>query len=266
MRTIAITNQKGGCGKTTTAVNLAAVFALRGLRTLIVDLDPQAHATIAFGVDPERIVSGIYDTLVNKSVPISDTIISGNLSGLDIAPANAILSSAEPEPAFCVGMEYVLRQRLTQVKNDYDICILDCAPSLSLLTVNALTAADEVIIPVQTHYYALEGLKQLLRTITIVTARTNPKLSILGVALTLAESGTRLSRDIEQQLRDYFGDVIFKTVIHRSVTLAEAPGAGESVITYNPGSRGALEYMRLAEEVFKYDSKNRITEESLVNI
>ncbi len=266
MRTIAITNQKGGCGKTTTAVNLAAVCARRGMRTLIVDLDPQAHATIALGVDPERIVSGIYDALVDNSTAISDTIISGNLCGLDISPANILLSGAEPELTLCAGREYVLGQRLAQVKSDYDICILDCSPSLSLLTVNALTAADEVIIPVQTHYYALEGLKQLFRTISIVTARTNPQLRILGVVLTLVESRTLLSRDIEQQLRDYFGDVIFKTVIHRNVTLAEAPSAGESVITYNSKSRGALEYMRLAEEVFKYESKSWITEESLVNI
>lgn len=266
MRTIAITNQKGGCGKTTTAVNLSAALARNGLRVLTIDLDPQGHATLALGVAPEELEASLYDVMVNEYVPIRSIITASYIEGLDVAPSNVLLSGAETELAILHGKEHTLSRRLTPVQYDYDYCVIDCSPSLSVLTINALTACRDVIIPVQTHYYALEGLKQLLRTISIVSTRFNRHLQILGVLLTLVDSGTLLSRDIQQQLRSHFGDLIFDTVIHRTVRLAEAPSAGESIITFDPHSRGAIEYMELAQEVSKDETQSGIAQESIVNI
>ena len=266
MRTIAITNQKGGCGKTTTAVNLAAALAASGQRVLAVDLDPQGHATLALGVEPDALDVSLYDAIMNEYVPIRSIITPTYIEGLDVAPSNVLLSGAEAELAIRHGKEHMLSQRLIPIQYDYDICVIDCSPSLSILTVNALTACRDVIIPVQTHYYALEGLKQLLKTISIVSTRFNQRLQILGVLLTLVDSGTLLSRDIQQQLRGHFGELVFDTVIHRTVRLAEAPSAGESILTYDPHSRGALEYMALAEEVCKDETQSGIAETSFVNI
>jgi chromosome partitioning protein len=249
MRTIAIANQKGGCGKTTTAVNVATALALSGKRVLLVDLDPQAHSTLGVGQNPEALDKTIYDAMTNQKVSMLSVIVSTPVTGLNLAPNNILLSGAEYELASLYGREYVLRHQLDTVSGYYEICVIDCSPGLSLLTLNALVAADEVIIPVQTQYYALEGLKQLLETIDIVRDRFNDKLSISGILLTLVESRTMLSRQIQQQLRDYFGDLVFDTVIHRTVRLAEAPGAGQSVITYAPDSKAAAEYKALAEEI-----------------
>lgn len=249
MRTIAITNQKGGCGKTTTAVNLAAVLARLGDRVLLVDLDSQAHSTLGLGFASETVRKSIYDVLVDDSTALADAMLKTNVKGLALAPSNILLSGVEFELEKIVNREYTLKQQLVCVSDSFDICVIDCSPSLSLLTLNALVASDGIIIPVQTHYYAIEGLKQLLETVDIVTERFNRDLKILGLLLTFFEHRTILSRQIHQQMKDFFGAMLFDTVIHRTVRLAEAPAVGKPVFAYAPCSRAAAEYMSLAEEV-----------------
>jgi chromosome partitioning protein len=249
MRTIAITNQKGGCGKTTTAVNLSAALAAKGYSVLLIDLDPQAHATLALGCDPEAVDKTAYDVMTDTEVLISKVVLETNTRGLRLIPSNILLSGAEVELATLAGREYVLSRRLDCIASNYDMCIIDCSPSLGLLTLNALVASDEVIIPVQVHYYALEGLKQVLETINIVKERFNKRLRIRGILLTFVENGTILSRQIQRQMKSFFRSLIFSTVIHRTIKLAEAPSAGETILTYAPRSQGAVEYTVLAEEV-----------------
>jgi chromosome partitioning protein len=266
MRIIVVANQKGGCGKTTTAVNLAAAVAAQGRSTLIIDLDPQAHATIGFGIDPENLDVTIYDALTRTQKPLESVIVNTNTSNLDIAPSNILLSGVESELiATGHGREYVLCQQLESLTNRYEICIIDCAPSLSLMTLNALVAGGEVIIPVQSHYYALEGLKQLLETIDIVKARFNHDLKILGILLTFMESRTRLGKQLLQQMKEYFGPLVFETVIHRNITLAEAPSAGIPVIEYNKRCKGAAEYTKLAKEITD-EKKIRTAQENFFDI
>ena len=250
MRTIAIANQKGGCGKTTTTVNLAAALAGRGYRTLLVDFDPQGHSTIGLGCEPDELNTTIYDALLNDHIGIDSVAMRTKVELLDLAPSNVLLSGAELDLASVSEREFVLTKKLAEVQERYDCCIIDCAPSLGLLTLNALLACTGVIVPVQAHYYAAEGLKQFFDTANIVEERFNPhSLSITGILLTLAEKNTLLSRNILEQMRELFGDLVFDTVIHKSVRLAEAPSAGESILTYAPDSKSAAEYKALADEL-----------------
>jgi chromosome partitioning protein len=250
MRIIAIANQKGGCGKTTTAVNLAAVFAVKGKRTLIIDLDPQGHTTLGLGHNPEALDKTIYHALTNARFPISKVITSTSVNGLNLAPSNILLSGAEIELAEVLGKELVLSEQIRMISSEYEMCVIDCPPSVGLLTLNALVAATDVIVPIQVNYYAMEGLKQLFETANIIRTHFYPcDVKILGLLLTFVEDRVIFSRQIQQQMREFFGDLVFDTVIHRNVRLAEAPSAGESILTYDAESRGAAEYRALADEI-----------------
>jgi chromosome partitioning protein len=250
MRILAVVNQKGGCGKTTTAVNLAAAFAERGMRVLLVDFDPQGHVTLAYGHEPAALQQNIYHVLTSGQIPLSTVILPTKIDGLKLAPSNILLSGAELELANVAGREFVLSERLKSVQEQYDVCVIDCPPSLGLLTVNALVASTDVIVTVQANYYAVEGLKLLLDTANTIRVRLQPcEVKILGLLLTFVEERTLLSRQIQQQMRQYFGNLVFDTTIHRTVRLAEAPSAGEPVLTYAPNNVGAFEYRALAEEI-----------------
>ena len=252
MRTIAVANQKGGCGKTTTSVNLSVALAEKGQRTLLIDLDPQGHSTIGFGYEPDEMSKTIYDTLTKSQISISDIIVETKIERLNLAPSNVLLSGAEIELASVVGREFVLREVLKTVIDKYDFCVIDCPPSLSLLTLNGLVASTDVVVPVQAHYYAMEGLKQLFETASTINEQLHAcNVNILGLLLTFVETKTLLSKQTEKQMRKYFGDLVFDTVIHKCVRLAEAPSSGEPILTYAPESRSTAEYRALAAEVIK---------------
>lgn len=250
MWTITIANQKGGCGKTTTAINVATALASKQKRILLVDLDPQSHATIGCGNNPDNSNQTIYDALTNPRVPMSVVIKDTLIEFLDLVPSNVLLAGAELELRPVLGKELVLSEKLRAVADDYDLCIIDCGPSLGLLMINALVASTGVVVPVQTHFYALDGLRRLLQTIHIVRERFYPcSVKPLGLLLTFFEVRTRLSRRVEEGVRRLFGNLVFETVIHKSICLAEAPSMGQPVLIYAPRSRAAAEYMSVAEKV-----------------
>ena len=248
IRVTACTNQKGGVGKTTTVVNLAAYLALSGTSTLVIDLDPQGNATSGLGVDRRSLDRSVYDALINR-VPIGELVVGTSVPGLDLVPAALALSGAEVELVALSGREHRLSASLAELDQRYDRVLIDCPPSLGLLTVNALTAADGVLIPIQTEYYALEGLSQLVNTIRMVREALNPRLEIDGVLLTMYDGRTRLAVQVAAEVRRHLEGAVYDTVVPRSVRLSEAPSHGVPIAIYDPSSRGAEAYGRLAAEV-----------------
>jgi chromosome partitioning protein len=248
VRVTACTNQKGGVGKTTTVVNLAAYLALSGTSTLVIDLDPQGNATSGLGVDRRAVDRSVYDALINR-VPIGDLTVGTPVEGLDLVPSAPALSGAEVELVGIAARERRLAASLDGLDGRYDRVLIDCPPSLGLLTVNALTAADGVLIPIQTEYYALEGLSQLVNTIRLVREGLNPRLEIDGVLLTMYDGRTNLSAQVAAEVRRHMNGTVYDTVVPRSVRLSEAPSHGLPIALYDPSSRGAAAYGQLATEV-----------------
>ena len=247
-RIIAIANQKGGVGKTTTAINLSASLASLGKKVLALDLDPQGNMTSGLGVDKDQVGNSVYDLIIGQT-GIEECICKEVIENLDVLPSNINLSAAEIELIGVENKEYIIRNEMEKVKERYDFVIIDCPPALSMLTINAMTTADSVLVPIQCEYYALEGLSQLIHTINLVQERLNPALIIEGVVFTMYDARTNLSLQVVENVKDNLDQTIYKTIIPRNIRLAEAPSYGMPINLYDPKSTGAESYLLLAEEV-----------------
>ena len=245
---LAIANQKGGVGKTTTAINLAAALAQRGFKTLLIDLDPQGNATLSF-LDPEQLQASVYDVLVEPGKTIKDAVHKTNIKNLDVIPARISLAKFEGKLLGDIDSHFRLKDRLTSVTPDYKYVVIDTPPTLGLLTVNALVASTHLLVPIQSSYFALEGTDDLLETVEKIKARPNPSLEFLGVVITIHDKRTLLGRDIRNHIKEVFGAKVFRTIISRSVRLEESPAYKESIFSFAPHSSGALQYYKLSEEV-----------------
>ena len=257
---ITLANQKGGVGKTTSAINISASLAVLEYKTLLVDADPQANATSGVGFDPKAIKTSLYECLVND-IKIRDVILETETPNLHLLPSHLDLVGAEIELINHPNREKIFKQMFEEIRKDYDFIIIDCSPSLGLITVNALTASDSVLVPVQCEYFALEGLGKLLNTIKIVQSRLNPDLEIEGIVLTMYDPRLRLSNQVVDEIRRHFEDIVYETIIHRNTRLGEAPSFGKPAIMYDAESKGSVNYMNLVREMLQRNDATRIPDE-----
>lgn len=263
---ISIANQKGGVGKTTTAINLAASLAVLEYKTLLIDADPQANSTSGVGFDPKNIKTSIYECLMDEANP-KDIILTTDTPNLYLLPAHIDLVGAEIELVKLPNREYMMKNALAKIKDDYDFIILDCNPSLGLITINSLTASDSVIVPVQCEYFALEGMGKLLNTIKIVQSNLNPDLDIEGILLTMYDVRLRLSNQVVEEVKTHFQQMVFDTVIHRNTKLSEAPSFGKTIILYDVAGKGATNYLNLAREILQKNGLTKISnDERMIDV